>query len=186
MDREQFWKLIERAREHVGNTKDIPAFLIGHLAEQPTEEISSFGVHLGEMLGRAKDGRLWLAVAVLRGGCSNDCFDYFRGWLVAKGKDTYEMVLQEPDRLAAIDTTDGDYGDSRLEDMARVPSEAYSKKLGNDEAEMPGPFTPPAPVRNSEFLKVRDDDDTRLRELFPKLFELRESRRARKGRDSLN
>lgn len=177
MDREEFWELIERARENVGKTKDIPAWLINYLADKPVEEIAAFDRHLSEMLGKANDGRLWLAAAVLMGGCSDDCFDYFRGWLVAKGKHIYESVLRSPDGLADLDATDGDHRSARLAEMARVGDDAYCKKLGDETAQLPGPFAPALPLRNSELLKVGDDDDKRLRELFPKLIALRERRR---------
>ena len=28
-------------------------------------------------------------------GCSDDTFDYFRGWLIAQGKETFEKVLDD-------------------------------------------------------------------------------------------
>lgn len=30
-------------------------------------------------------------------GCSDDSFDYFRGWFIAQGKDVYMDALAEPD-----------------------------------------------------------------------------------------
>ena len=38
---------------------------------------------------------LWAAAYILMDGCSDDTFDYFRGWLIAQGKETFEKVLDD-------------------------------------------------------------------------------------------
>ena len=36
------------------------------------------------------------------GGCSDDTFDYFRGWLLYQGKETYEACIEDPERLISV------------------------------------------------------------------------------------
>jgi hypothetical protein len=43
----------------------------------------------------------WGAAYLANGGCSDDGFDYFRGWLIGQGRKVYETVLADPDSLAA-------------------------------------------------------------------------------------
>jgi hypothetical protein len=35
----------------------------------------------------------------LNGGCSDDCFVYFRCWLLAQGRASWEAALGDPDSL---------------------------------------------------------------------------------------
>jgi hypothetical protein len=36
---------------------------------------------------------MWVAAYLMNGGCSDDGFDYFRGWLIAQGRTTLEQVV---------------------------------------------------------------------------------------------
>jgi hypothetical protein len=179
MNRVEFWSLLDAARRHSGSTKGVPGWLISYLARQSVEEIVGFRDHFRQLSDEAFDGRMWVAVALLRGGCSDDCFDYFRNWLIAKGRETYEAVLRDPDRLADIDTTDGDHGGPALEGMGAVAASAYCEKARDDTAELTDRFIPPT-LKNRDFLKLLGDD-IRLPGLLPKLFKLREMRRGSSG-----
>ncbi len=35
---------------------------------------------------------------IINGGCSDDGFDYFLGWLIAKGRKYFEAALVNPER----------------------------------------------------------------------------------------
>jgi Protein of unknown function (DUF4240) len=43
---------------------------------------------------------LWGAAYLINGGCSDDGFDYFRGWLLSQGHATWQAALADPDSLA--------------------------------------------------------------------------------------
>lgn len=45
---------------------------------------------------------LWAAAYVINGGCSDDGFDYFRGWLILQGRKVFEQVVADPDALADL------------------------------------------------------------------------------------
>ncbi|WP_316741602.1 DUF4240 domain-containing protein [Streptomyces sp. MK7] len=38
----------------------------------------------------------------VNGGCSDAGFDYFRGWLIARGREAFERVVADPDALAEV------------------------------------------------------------------------------------
>ena len=44
---------------------------------------------------------LWDAAYLINGGCSDDGFDYFRGWLVDQGRETFERCLAEMRRATS-------------------------------------------------------------------------------------
>ena len=45
---------------------------------------------------------LWAAVYVINGGCSHDGFDYFRGWLMLQGRETFGQAVADPGSLADL------------------------------------------------------------------------------------
>lgn len=45
---------------------------------------------------------LWAAAYIVMGGCSDDCFDYFRAWVLYLGKDPYEAAIQNPETMLPI------------------------------------------------------------------------------------
>jgi len=171
MTRDEFWDIIEEARQSVGKTSEIPGWLENRLSLLPEAEIVNFGSHFIACRDRAYDARLWLAAVVVLGGCGDDSFDYFRGWLIAQGRKTFETALDDPDSLAQLNDFDGD---PRLEEMFYVDSGAYCKRVGRDrydsearqqyEALQP-PYVHPA-LQREELIRASDEDAMKL---FPKL-----------------
>jgi len=174
MTRDEFWNVIEEARYSVGRSSDIPAWLEERLSQLPENEIVDFGCHFQECRSAAYDARLWLAAVVILGGCSDDSFDYFRGWLISQGRKVFDGALTDPDSLAGLESFDGDEGYPRLERMLSVDRSAYCKRIGGDcydfEAlqrfEALSPRRPLPVLKNRELLRTSDRDAAGL---FPKL-----------------
>jgi hypothetical protein len=177
MTRDEFWGIIEEARRSAGKSSEIAGRLEGRLSQLPEAEIVDFGSHFGECQRTSYDARLWLAASVILGGCGDDSFWDFRGWLIAQGRKVFEAALADPDSLAELELErfDGDYGrDPRMEAILYVDTGAFCRRAGRDahdfetrqryEALRP-PWSRPA-LKNEELLKVSDDDANRL---FPKL-----------------
>ena len=62
--------------------------------------------------GLAYQYGLWTAASVIeRGGCTDDGFIDFRGWLIAQGREVYMATLKDPDSLADAP----DYSDQRFD-----------------------------------------------------------------------
>jgi Protein of unknown function (DUF4240) len=61
-----------------------------------------FQSRLNGLKWRAGRADLWGAAFILNGGCSDDGFNDFRGWLIAQGRTVYEAALENPDSLADI------------------------------------------------------------------------------------
>ena len=43
---------------------------------------------------------LWAAASLINGGCGDDGFEYFRGWLIVQGREVFEGSVADPDSLA--------------------------------------------------------------------------------------
>lgn len=173
MTRDEFWDLIKEARQSVGKTSEIPGWLEHRLSQLPEGEIADFDTHFGECRDRSYDGRLWLAAVVIMGGCGDDSFDYFRGWLVAQGRKVFEAALVDPDSLAELELANFD-GDPRLEEMHYVANGAYRRAAGRDRYDPEArarfkalqPSRVPPALKRSELVQASDED---ARKLFPRL-----------------
>lgn len=66
----------------------------------------------------------------MNGGCSDDGFEYFRNWVISRGKKTYYNAKQNPDTL--IDEVDSDLEMYDFESFWYVALEAFKQKTGQD------------------------------------------------------
>jgi hypothetical protein len=55
-----------------------------------------------EALGRDHGVSPATAAYLANGGASDDGFDYFRGWLIAQGREVFDSAVADPDALAAL------------------------------------------------------------------------------------
>lgn len=130
MPADQFWKLLDQA----AGFSDDPAAHIDALSTElrglTSEDIKSFEVAFRRYLNKAYTWNLWGAAYVIHGGCSDDGFEYFRRWLVSKGRDTYERALADPDSLARLEARPGPYGMWEFEEIYYVANRIFNEKGG--------------------------------------------------------
>ncbi|MFF3650222.1 DUF4240 domain-containing protein [Streptomyces sp. NPDC002181] len=99
MDKQTFWKLIEAARTDA-EPDQVAARASELLARRPEAEIAAAQQVLWDLLAESYRSPLWAAAYVINGGCSDDGFDYFRGWLLTQGEEAFARALADPDSLA--------------------------------------------------------------------------------------
>lgn len=129
MTDDQFWGLIEAAKAEAGGDGEAQIEALRRsLMSLPPEEIIEFDVHYDRRRSEAYRWSLWGAALVLNGLCSDDGFEYFRGWLIAQGKELFEAALKDPD--GALAPFAGSDQDLELEGMLYVAGEAYEEKTG--------------------------------------------------------
>lgn len=163
MNREQFWSLIDRTRGEAGGDPEahidvLTAELSRMTAEDAVEfDAIFFGFHV-----RAYDWKLWAAAYLIGGGCSDDGFADFRGWLISKGEHCFEAVLKDPDTLAEI-VSDAD-GDGQVEGFQYVGFRAWEAITGEDADDFPACAV--AHPREPSGAPWKDDD---LEQLLPRL-----------------
>ncbi|TWD80828.1 uncharacterized protein DUF4240 [Kribbella amoyensis] len=137
MDRDRFWGLVEAARAMVDDTVADPDgvadALVKALSGMGAEEIVGFGVQFDLLQAEAYRWDLWGAAYLINGGASDDSFDYFRGWLVAQGQETWDAALADPDSLADVidEDLDEDFEGFDGEALLAVGSEAYAAGAGS-------------------------------------------------------
>ncbi|MEM9692911.1 MAG: DUF4240 domain-containing protein [Myxococcota bacterium] len=98
---DEFWAIIEQARDPSGSAEQTATNLADLAAEWEPPQMVAFEAWNQAYRNAANRQELWCAVAVLRGGCSDDSWTDFRAWLVAQGRDVYTRVVADPDELAS-------------------------------------------------------------------------------------
>jgi hypothetical protein len=159
MSEQACWTIIERARREHSEPDEIVEEVLAILCKSSAEEIEAFERGLAALMVRSYSWTLWGAGYLINGGCSDDGFDYFRGWLLTQGRQVYEAALQNPDSLAEV----VDEEDLECEEMLYVASHAYEEVTGE---ELEGTM-----MDYSDLGEGWDfDDGEEMQRRYPKLF----------------
>lgn len=96
MTEDVFWELIDHGlgKQSIGERLDT---LPERLALFKPAAIRKFDLILRQMDNAAYRHDIWALAYLLRGGCSDDSFDAFRGWLILQGRKVFEATLANPD-----------------------------------------------------------------------------------------
>ena len=124
-----FWAIVERTLPYeADHYRQLRAFRAA-LNELPPSQIEAFEVAYWQQMNRAYTWDLWGAAYVANGGASDDGFEYFRSWLISKGRRVFEAVVAKPDDLA--DHLVADVEDVlEFEDFAYVAGNVWTTKSG--------------------------------------------------------
>ncbi len=161
MTREEFWQIIDQARKGTEDVEQIAGTLQSLLEKRNPAEVLSFLEHQARLMEESYSWKLWGAAYLINGGCSDDGFDYFRGWLLAQGEEVWRRALKNPDTLAEIVEED----DASAEDMINAAAAAYEALTG----EYPDSIEVDLPELGEEW---DFDDDDEMRERYPSLAEI--------------
>lgn len=169
MPADKFWHIIERAAQSDHDPDAHEEALRAALRELSLEEIISFEVAFRRYLNNAYTWDLWGAASAVHGGCSDDSFEYFRRWLVSKGRDVYEGALVDPDSLAQLDVRPGPDGVWEFETIYYVALQIFQEKDGEgdvrDYSEREAGFGGPGPSG-----EPFEDNEEHLARRYPKLW----------------
>jgi hypothetical protein len=128
MDRAQFWTLVEQTKD--GDCQQHAERLTARLRQLGPTGILAFQAIWDQLMDESYRWDLWGAAYLANGGCSDDGFDYFRGWLIGQGRKVYETVLADPDSLAVhADGRDQRLGWGDLEVPVRLESRCGTGQL---------------------------------------------------------
>lgn len=162
MNHLDFWSLIDQSRQAADGDADAQIeALRALLSRLPPPEIVEFGRLFSELHLNAYAWNLWGEAYVIGGGCSDDGFSDFRGWLISRGQKVYEQALESPDSLADAVAQDEE---TQIEGFEYLPREAWAEATGQDEDDFPDHEMPyPAAPKGTSW---REDE---LARLYPKL-----------------
>jgi hypothetical protein len=158
MDCDGFWRLIEASRVGEDGLADMER-LHELLEGLETNEVLDFDRELWERMRESYRWDLWAVAYIVNGGCSDDGFDYFRGWLIAQGRAYFEASLREPERAADRAEPDA----NECEDMLYTAARVHKERTGE--------FPPPLNVMPEDGPAGTAWTEEELEELYPELCE---------------
>ena len=171
MAEDTFWGIVDRSAQ-AGNDPDarVDALRLA-LRQLSLDEVVAFEVTFRRFLNKAYTWDLWGAAYVVHGGCSDDGFEYFRRWLVSRGRDAYDAALIDPDSLAdlSLEPT-GPHDVWEFEEFYYVATEVFEEKEGEgdvrDYSEPEAGLGGPGPTG-----RPFEDDEEHLAKRYPKLWQ---------------
>ncbi len=133
MDTSAFWNLVDRSRRASDGDPERQVEELGTLLDELTPaEIMQLHEIFYAYFDASYTWPLWGAAYVIGGGCSDDGFDYFRGWLISRGERVFSAAVADPDGLASlIGESDEDLG-CQVEGWQSVAIDAWCRKTGQD------------------------------------------------------
>jgi hypothetical protein len=172
MDTDRFWQLVELARRQAADPADAEETAAGAsvlLAARSPQEIVRAQQILWDLMADSYRAPLWAAAYLINGGCSDDGFDYFRGWLIAQGRAVFERAVADPDALAdhpAVRAAAEGGNELEAEDFLAVAWNAHRRATGRDLPRGAFTITYPAldPAWNFSF-----DDHEKVATRLPRL-----------------
>lgn len=170
-----FWQMLEGSKNKGEDAEEQIEWLVSHLARRPVKEIVMFDYFFNQNFQMSYTSALWAAAYIIMGGASDDSFDYFRAWLLFQGKETYETVISDPERIIPhLKVLEEEEDVPQLEDLLSVASLAYEEKTGQDYDEyfdLYESLTGGSPELPEIEFDWDEDDEEGLRKMFPKLWD---------------
>lgn len=102
MSEQACWAIIERARRDSEDYEQTAERVLELLLKSSADAIEAFERGRARLMERSYSWALWGAAYLINGGCSDDGFDYFRGWLLTQGREVFEAALADPDSLVDV------------------------------------------------------------------------------------
>lgn len=162
MNEDRFWKIIELTKINSrGNYEKQEEELKKELSKLDALKILNFDNRFRTYRGDAYKWELWGAAYIMNGGCSDDCFSDFRGWLIGQGKDVYFDAMSNPETLVSLNH---DMNSDDWEGLSYVAMTIYEQKTGS---QMPSGIQENFEITGEEWEEDGDD----LKNKFPKIWE---------------
>lgn len=132
LDEESYWGIIEKSLKETTNQEDQEIFLTTELEQLSPKEMIGFRLRTDKLLFDSYTSNLWCANYIISNGAADEGFDYFRCWLISRGKDAYYKTQENPDYLVNLVENEPRVYD--FEGFWYVANNAF-KNLTNKEAE---------------------------------------------------
>lgn len=102
LDEESYWKIIENSLKETTTLEDQELFLASTLEKLSPKEMIGFRLRTDKLMFDSYTSNLWCANYIVSNGAADDGFDYFRCWLISRGKDAYYKTQENPDYLVNL------------------------------------------------------------------------------------
>ena len=174
MDEEQFWAIVQTAVDEAGNDEDEYLEVVKReLSKLSLKEMIGFRLRTDKLLYDSYTSEMWCAGYLMNGGCSDDGFEYFRLWVISRGRKVYEAAMANPDNLIDYIDDDDEMDFFEFELFWYVALEAFEEAVDAelyDYIDDENFKTCEGNYPNFEF-NWEEDDPESMQKLCPRLFE---------------
>ena len=159
IDESLFWQLIDEARKISTDQFNFLDNLKSTLEGFNPKELRNFDKLLKTKANELNTWEHWALVYIVRRGCGDDEFDYFKAWAVSKGREAFEAIknFKETKLVSIFDE------DPQLEELYYLPEQVYEDKTSD--------LMQPVKIKASK-LTGKKWDEANLKEQFPSLCKL--------------
>lgn len=170
LDETIFWNIVDSSVKNTKNQDAQEKFLVKEIEKLTPKQIIGFRLRTDKFLYDTYNSEMWCAGYIMNGGCSDDGFEYFRNWIISRGKDTYYKAKENPDSLISEFIEGEEYYD--FEDFWYVALTAFENKTGEELYDyISDDFkTNEGNYPNFEFTWEEEEPET-VKAICPKLFE---------------
>ncbi len=167
LNEDVFWDIIELSLKNSHDIDEQESFLASHLETMSPQEMISFKLRVAQLSSCIHTSEMWCAGYLMNGGCSDDGFDYFKAWVISRGKDMYYKAKANPDNLADC-IEDPDLNFYEFENLDYLAIDAFENKTGED----PWDYLPDNENLNQEIeFNWDEDNDESMKSLCPRIFD---------------
>ena len=174
MDEEQFWAIVQTAVDEAGDDEDEYLEVVKReLSKLSLKEMIGFRLRTDKLLYDSYTSEMWCAGYLMNGGCSDDGFEYFRLWVISRGRKVYEAAMANPDNLIDYIGDDDEMDFFEFELFWYVALEAFEEAVDAelyDYVDDDNFKTCEGNYPNFEF-NWEEDDPESMQKLCPRLFE---------------
>ena len=126
IDEKVFWELIKLNREKSEDKFEFIENLTNQLEEFKPIEIRRFERFFLNKYNELNRWEIWALAYIIRRGCGDDAFDYFKAWVISKGQEAFEDIksLNVSKLQRYFDE------DPQLEEMFWLVENVYENKTG--------------------------------------------------------
>ena len=174
MDEEQFWTIVQTAVDEAGDDEDEYLEVAKReLSKLSLKEMVGFRLRTDKLLYDSYTSEMWCAGYLMNGGCSDDGFEYFRLWVISRGRKAYEAAMANPDNLIDYIGDDDEMDFFEFESFWFVALEAFEEAVDAelyDYVDDDNFKTCEGNYPNFEF-NWEEDEPKSMQKLCPRLFE---------------
>ena len=162
LSEQRFWEIINASNGEAEGLKE-------QLRKLSYEEFFGYKYWWDYFHSTSYKQDLWAAAYAAMGGCSDDGFDYFRYWLVSRGKAIFFAAFENVDSINdELLKTDYPEKEDFAYEFFNVFEDMFNKEFDSVEAEFDFEDVHKFPELNFEW---SEDDTESIKKICPKIFD---------------
>jgi len=99
LNEEQYWTLVDNSLKLTQDQDQQGQYLISEIKKLTLHEMIGFNLRTAHLLNEIYTSEMWCAGYIMNNFCSDDGFEYFRCWIISRGKEVYYNAKANSDYL---------------------------------------------------------------------------------------